>query len=255
MRPLPTSPEKPPAAVVPPTPVAAEGHVLQLKPKTSNNRRTSCPTQRAYPWLLVTSTVMAGVFCFLYLNKPVVVTSASGEADAPFLSAAPDISEKIPKAMASKKATAALSDSLPGDEAAKPRTTEPQNLAGDGNPFEETNLRIQHVIGAQSPQEDDLGRVILDVPVLYQSGTVRWTQDDVEKARSLLTRIGSYQEKSRALREEAIHLISEWDQLIVESIPDEALRADSRTLPENQGIGAADHAQLKTTESIEIEKP
>ncbi|MGB6221989.1 hypothetical protein [Haloferula sp.] len=244
MRPLPTSPASQPAPQAE-KPVLTR-RALELGATSTNQRRTSCPTQRAYPWLLGVSTLMAGAFCFLYINKPVIVTESSQQL-SPALAASPIESLKP----ADSDLTSPDSDR----KSPRIRASEPQNLQGNGSAFEETNLRIQHVLGAQSTEGDDLGRVILDVPVLYQSGAVRWTQDDVAKARSLLTRIGSYQEKSRSLREEAVTLISEWDELVVSSIPESALRADSPTLPENQGIGASREATLNTTNSIEIETP
>lgn len=254
MRPLPTSPESLPAPRSE-KPELAAGRLLELGASNANQRRTTCPTQRAYPWLLAVSTLMAGVFCFLYINKPVIVTDANGGI-------LPTHSSDLRSPTPANKSLIAPSDAAKtgnpagaNDQAPGVRASEPQNLSGKGSSFEETNLRIQHVLGAQSVEGDDLGRVILDVPVLYQSGAIRWTQEDVTQARSLLDRIGSYQEKSRSLREEAVTLISEWDELIVSSIPEKALRADSPTLPENQGIGAAQEATLKTTESIEIETP
>lgn len=254
MRPLPTSPELLPT-VGPQKAATADDRVLRLSPPSANQRRSSCPTQSAYPWLLVVSTLMAGVFCFLYISKPVIVTESALET-ATALSASPvpvpaqEIGPNIRPA-----AEPALADVLPGDRSEKPHTTEPAALRGQGDAFEETNLRIQHVLGAETTWGDDLGRIVLDVPVLYQSGQVRWTQEDVSKARALLSRIGSYQERSRELREEAVQLISEWDQLVVSSIPETALRADSPTLPENQGMGVAEEAKLNTTDSIEIETP
>lgn len=254
MRPLPTSPESQPSPRSE-KPDQAAGRVLELGASNANQRRTSCPTQRAYPWLLGVSTLMAGAFCLLYINKPVIITDGDGGI-APALSAElPGNLQLKESLLADSKSEKSPENDIPVDQAPRVRASEPQNLSGKGNAFEETNLRIQHVLGAQSTEGDDLGRVILDVPVLYQSGAIRWTQEDVTKARSLLTRIGSYQEKSRALREEAVTLISEWDDLIVSSIPEKALRADSPTLPENQGIGAAQNATLNTTESIEIETP
>ena len=252
MRPLPTSPESLPE----PRSTKAEpaaGRVLELGASNANQRRTSCPTQRAYPWLLGVSTVMAGIFCYLYINKPVIVAEASS-GQSPTLAASP--LEKIsPQSTSSNDRDSEAGPSVTGTPSPEIRPSEPQNLTGNGSAFEETNLRIQHVLGAQSTEGEDLGRVILDVPVLYQSGAIRWTQDDVEKARSLLSRIGSYQEKSRMLRDEAVTLISEWDELVVSSIPERTLRADSPTLPENQGMGAAEGATFNTTESIEIETP
>lgn len=248
MRPLPTSPESPEE---PRKPAAAEARTLDLKPTAANQRRGT-PVQRAYPWLLAASTLLAAVFCALYISKPVIQTGpaaaeestaetpAEGSAETPASPAETDTSSASP-----------TDDRLPGDK--RPEAVEPRQLAaGDADRFEETNLRIQHVLGATGPAGEDLGRISLDVPVLYESGRVRWTREDVAKARSLLVRIDNYQQKSRALRDEAVQLISEWDELTLRSIPDAALRADSPTLPENQGIGSAGTGPLKSTEAIEI---
>lgn len=223
---------------------------LELGPTTpaGNQRRASGAVNRAYPWLLLTSTSMAAVFCTLYILKPVVQTIPAN----PVVQETPaEDAEQPPGTIVPAPAA-----SLPGDEPTRPAAIEPQNLAqADHDGFEETNLRIQHVLGATGPGGEDLGKITLEVPVLYQSGSVLWTREDVSKARSLLTRLEDYQAKSRALRDEAVHLISEWDDLIIRSIPETTLRADSPTLPENQGVGTADAAPLRSTESIEIESP
>jgi len=254
MRPLPTTPEPSHPAPRPEPQPAPAGHPLDLggPPSSANQRRGACPTQRAYPWLLVISTSMAAVFCGLYLSKPVIVQ------DPPPTAAQdrPSARRSVASAAAPKPepdAAIPSSDGLPGDAPARPKPAEPQTLAkNEVSGFEETNLRIQHVLGARGPADEDLGRIVLDVPVLYQSGVIRWNTEDVAKARSLLSRIGDYQTKSRALREEAVGLIAEWDSLVIASIPESSLRADSPTLPENQGSGTAQEATLNTTESIEI---
>jgi len=252
MQPLPTTPENLPAMRTLKAEVAASRTIeLGAGPggPPSNQRRAACATQRAYPVLLVLSTLMAAVFCALYLSKPVIVRGEAAAAPAATPAAVdPDAGTIQPLAPAP--------EALPGDEAERPQTAAPAQIArDDGDSFEETNLRIQHVLSAAGPAGQDLGRIVLDVPVLYQSGRIRWTQEDVARARSLLTRIGDYQQRARALRDEAIVLISEWDQLTVESIPEPALRADSPTLPENQGLGTAEVSTLKTSEAIEIDKP
>lgn len=241
MRPLPTNPEN----LTPARPsVGAKPATLELGPtQSSNQRRHSCPTQQAYPWLLGVSTLLAGVFCFLYITKPVIGTTApvAGTVGTkPALNAPP---------------AGAAAESIPPAEApTKPSVVAPGALVGEErSPFEETNLRIQHILGATGPQGEDLGRITLDVPVLYESGVVRWTEEDVAKARSLLSRIQDHRQRSREIRDEAVGLIAEWDQLVIDSIPERTLRADSPTLPENQGAGTAGDAPLKSTDSIEIE--
>lgn len=268
MRPLPTSPHHAAAdlsrsertlesrtlEITAPIPRRHAAPANQRRPKGS---ATETNTHRAYPWLLGLSTLMAGLFCTLYLTKPVIVR----ETAAPFLRPAPEHARPAPSAatptappVAAEPLVQAPDDeAFPGDAAARPQPAAPGRLPLESDRFEETNLRIQHVLSARNPHDEDLGRIILEVPVLYQSGKVRWTGDDVAKARELLGRIGDYQEKSRLLRGEAVALISDWDRLVVDSIPETMLRADSPTLPENQGIGAAEATGLNTTESIEIE--
>lgn len=248
MQPLPTNPEK-----LSPAPARRSGGAvpttLELGPTgagSNNQRRGSCPTQRAYPWLLGISTLLAGAFCYLYITKPVIGTDP---APAPSAPAAPALA-----ATPEKSGPATEIDGIPDEAPSRPAAVAPEALAESReNPYEETNLRIQHILGATGPADEDLGRITLDVPVLYQSGVVRWSEGDVAKARSLLGRIHDYRQRSRALRDEAVSLISEWDELIIDSIPDSSLRADSPTVPENQGAGSAEHAPLNSTEAIEIE--
>ena len=120
--------------------------------------------------------------------------------------------------------------------------------------FEETNLRIQHVLTAEAPG-GHLDRIDLDVPVLYQSRNLRWTTEEAADARELLVRLMDYQEKSRQLRSEGIQLLDSWNQLIGRSIPVSDLRADSPSLPANQQdtADAPGPAGLSTTESIQIQ--
>jgi hypothetical protein len=142
-------------------------------------------------------------------------------------------------------------DRLPGE---KPTGSTPRATSPSETPFENTNLRIQHILTAEAPG-GHTSRIDLDVPVLYQSRNLRWTPAEVAKARELLIRLADYQEKSRNLRLEGVELLDSWNQLIENSVPAAALRADSPTLPTNQQ-DAADSprpAGLDTTELIQIQ--
>ena len=123
-----------------------------------------------------------------------------------------------------------------------------------GTPFEQTNLRIQHILTAEAPG-GHRAKIDIDVPVLYQSRNLRWTTTEVATARDLLIRLANYQERTRILRSEGVELLDSWNQLIEQSIPAADLRADSPTLPTNQQ-DAADSprpALLDTAESIKIQ--
>jgi hypothetical protein len=247
MKPLPaqnSSPIKTADRAMPSLPAALA--VAPASYSTSNRRASACPGQRVYPVLLFTSTAVAGMFCLMYLTKPFIQAS---QAVTPrfddrqeMVKAAPTPAK--PEIMPDK-------DRLPGE---KPTGSSPRTTSSSETPFENTNLRIQHILTAETPG-GHTSRIDLDVPVLYQSRNLRWTPAEVAKARELLIRLADYQEKSRNLRLEGVELLDSWNQLIENSVPAAELRADSPTLPINQQ-DAADSprpAGLDTTELIQIQ--
>ncbi|MDP3851194.1 MAG: hypothetical protein Q8Q59_11865 [Luteolibacter sp.] len=225
---------------------------------SSANRRVSpsCPAQRAYPWLLFSSTAVAALFCLLYITKPVILP-------APAM-IAPGSAGKTPSMIAGATAASPASlmpsrNSLPGEAGAadKPIPSDPRQAlrqADSASVFEETNLRVQHVLTAEAPG-GHLDRIVLDVPVLYQSRQLRWTPDEVAQARQLLLHLMDYQEKCQTLRTEGVELLDKWNRLIETSIPSAELRADSPTLPANQedANDTPRPAGLITTDSIQIQ--
>lgn len=259
MRPLPTTTQAAPLATKPAV-TTAVSQTLELGPLhhstvPAQNRRSNapCPVQRAYPWLLIASTALAAVFCGLYLNKPVVVAGHGPGPSVTAISPAPPVPAMI--AAAPKPADSLLprGGNLPGD-IAKPQAADPRRLASAGagpeRAFEETNLRIQHVLKAQGPDGEDLGKIMLEVPVLYRSRALRWTPEEVARARSLMTRIGHYQEAAQIVRNEGRKLLGEWNALVGESIPTPVLRADSPSL--SGGLQPSTEEQLDSTQAIEI---
>jgi len=224
---------------------------------TSNRKSASCPVQRVYPWLLLASTAVAAVFCMLYITKPVILTPPTAA-----LSPLPAGKEILASTHPQGPGLMPKSDSLPGEPAGKnkpsqrPLASNPKSAppaTGSESGFEESNLRIQHVLTAETPG-GDLSRIVLDVPVLYQSRNLRWTDDEVATARELLNRLADHQEKTKTLRAEGVALLDSWNHLIEKSIPSNDLRADSPSLPANQGDASRSPrpAMLNSTESIEI---
>lgn len=219
---------------------------------TANRRAVTCGAQRAYPWLLSIATATAALFCIMYVTKPVIITEAPTQP----IPADPGKPALItPAASSGQTHLLPGSDSLPGEQQVSHTTPRhPLPAPPSTNAFEETNLRIQHILTAEAPG-GHLDRIDIDVPVLYHSRNLRWTASEVADARNLLVRLMDYQEKSRQLRSEGAGLLDSWNQLIAKSIPAAQLRADSPSLPENQQ-DAADSprpAGLSTTESIQIQ--
>lgn len=225
------------------------------------NRRASpaCGAQRAYPWLLFFSTAVAASFCLLYITKPVIIPAPAMIAPgAPIKTSIAEKPQTPPASPAQPSASLLPArDSLPGEGDAKPIPSDPRKASAAppaASQFEETNLRIQHVLSAEAPG-GQIDRIILDVPVLYQSRNLRWTPDEVTAARELLVRLMDYQDKCRSLRAEGIGLLDSWNQLIERSIPATQVRADSPTLPANQqdAAGSPRPAGLMSTDSIQIQ--
>jgi hypothetical protein len=256
MKPLPIQPEAPRSRSAAKTsriqsdPLGFKGQRLHPSPNTRNNSEITT----TYRVLLVLSILLAGVFCWLYLTKPVVrIVSAkpSGQSE----------DSRAHKGSENEPALLPGSDSLPGDTPGTnaPPPTHPDSLAtaeapsGPVNRDEETNLKIQHVLSATSP-DGEIGRVVTEVPVLYQSRTLRWKPSQVAQARALLGQMRAHREKVRSLRAEGMMLANQWQNLLARSIPSAALRADSPTLPINQSTESGRHgpAGLETSESIEV---
>lgn len=260
MRPLPTTTQAAPLATKPAVP-ATVSQTLELGPLThatvpaANRRAGTCPVQRAYPWLLVASTALAAVFCGLYLNKPVIIASGGPGPSVTATAPAPPF-PALASAAPKKPADSLMprGSDLPGDTS-KPQAADPRRLAsaeaGPEGAFEETNLRIQHVLKAQGPAGEDLGKIMLEVPVLYRSRALRWTPEDVTQARDLMARISNYQEASRMIRDEGQKLLGEWNALVGESIPAPVLRADSPSL--SSELQPATGEELDSTQAIEIQ--
>jgi hypothetical protein len=225
---------------------------------SSANRRTPAGelSQRAYPWLLVASTAVAGLFCALYITKPVFLpppavllplVKVEPRIEAPAIETTP-----LPAEQPSTDPSLIPGSSLPGELADAAKQSELPSPPAVST-LEETNMRMQHVLTAEAPG-GHLGRIIMDVPVLYQSRELRWSHEEVAHARRLLTLLVDHQEKTRALRSEGSNLLQAWNDLINRSLPVTELRADSPSLPVNQLIAddESQPADMNNDQSIEI---
>jgi len=221
---------------------------------TANRRISGTGADRAYPVLLVLSTLVAATFCYLYITKPVRIIPTAFTPQIPLHTEPAPTVKSLPAAASPNLLPGEAT--LPGDtkQPSSPASTPAYSDAYPASPFEETNLRIQHILNAESPN-GDISRIVLNVPVLYQSRNLRWTTQDVATARELLNRLADYQEKSVALRSEGSALLASWNHLIEKTIPAREVRADSPSLPTNQQDSAdtLQSAEFNTPQSIQIQ--
>jgi hypothetical protein len=235
-------------------PLPAEGTPINRRasnppPVSTSNRKNSSSVPRIYPLLLATSTAISALFCYLYLTKPVLIPPPSiqkpvAETTAPQAPAIPSAPESIVEAV---PASAPALKQLPGDPAISTPT-----IPARANPFEETNLSIQHVVTAQAPG-GITKRLDFKVPVLYRSRNLLWTKEDIALAHDLLGRLNLHQQRTHQLRAEAVDLQTAWNALIERSTPAQGLQADSPTLISNQELPGAAPSERKAQDSILIQ--
>jgi len=238
MNPIPSENPKPAHATGLDAPAASLAETLANKRKQQarvNRRASASPSNRAYALLLVTSTLVAAAFCLLYITKPVIVTMPETTIQVPdgALARTPDPRAETPAAES---------------------TDGPSGIRASHGNHEETNLRVQHVLNATTA-DGDLSRVVLDVPVIYASRHLRWTDAEVAHARAIHARLADFHEQSRLLRDLGAGILADWNALIEQSIPVADLRADSPSLPANQEDAARlpRPTILDSTDAIEIQ--
>lgn len=225
--------------------------VLSQRPHSyspANRRSASHKIQALYPWLLLASTAVAAVFCYAYITKPVLVTYSSGPE---IIDTAKPIAAPIEKPVIKPET---ISNNLPGLTPKKQTPTTKQELppAPVTTGYEETNIRMQHILDAESAS-GDIHRIVIDVPALYKSRNLRWSQDDAAQARILLKRLEDYQEKSRALRDEGRMILTDWNKLMDTSVPNQVLRADSPSLSSNL-LKASRASQAPKQKAVKIQR-
>ena len=219
--------------------------------------------------MLGVSVCLSGVLCWMYVTKPVLVilgeTPAAPREEA---GTAEGVSSSEHAQASGKHTDSQLipsDDALPGvdvaggGDSAKPKKSQPidprQIIAlGDGSGWETTNARVQHILSADAGN-GDVTKIVLNVPVLYQTRTMRWTPTDVKKAREVLTRMMVYESNLSKVKQEGKLLLFDWNRLLEKTVPASALRADSPSLPYNhsQRSGSGNSPFSDSGSTIKIE--
>ncbi|MFN6016185.1 MAG: hypothetical protein ACK49N_01310 [Verrucomicrobiota bacterium] len=105
-------------------------------PSTETNaaEKPACAC-KAYPFLLIASTTIAAVFCFMYVTKPTGPPAI--QAPVPAIISAPPKSEPATKAAPPEAKLLPDTSKLPGNEAtpaAETRNIEPNQIPSEPNP-------------------------------------------------------------------------------------------------------------------------
>lgn len=225
------------------------------RPPGWNSSAESSKLEKAYPWLLGASVCLSAMLCWMYVTKPVIEVRREVSRDAELATADSLASGKSVGLMAVASAVGGRGapelvpsdDSLPGASPTTAMVSSPDSRAlraahaQGGSPYglgwEKTNLKVQHVLSSD-PGNGELEKIVLDVPVLYQTRTMRWSPPDVAKARAVLARLMIYERNLSNLKKEGQVILGEWNALLESTVPSAALRADSPSLPYNHSQGS-----------------
>ena len=205
---------------------------------TSNN--PSSDISLTYKFLLAFSTLSAVFFCWLYVTKPTTVVAEARKPTSP--AEEPSALDETEVAPPSSFANLTQS-SLPGDASPRPQQVDASSenatipLAQSISTaskigWEETNDRIQHVLTAQDATSSE--RIILQVPVIYQTRGLRFGPTEAQEASRILRALKIYRSQIAKLHQDGKNIQQAWDSLLLDAQPITSLRADSPSLPNAQ---------------------
>ena len=224
----------------------------------------SSPLNKAYPWLLGASVCLSGVLCWMYVTKPVIVSSSTiAPVAEQSLDSDPDTTMVEPvKAIISQPDLVPSSDALPGENPSLMPSKKPaiasstgQNpLANAGVSWENTNLKVQHILRADTGN-GEIEKIILDVPVRYETRTMRWEKEDIADARNILSQLMVYERDLNNLRQQGKSILKDWNLLLERTVPATVLRADSPSIPYNQGYGSRPQDLPASSSVIKVDTP
>lgn len=207
---------------------------------STNTHSPSSEVSLTYKFLLTFSTLCAVFFCWLYVTKPTQVINATPAGDSKL------VAEPEPPTSGeadSSSFESLTSNALPGDSPERPKATDAHSSSStiplaktastDGQlGWEETNHRVQHVLTAQNGTSSE--RIILQVPVIYQTRGIRLGTEQAKEAARVLRALTIYQEQITKLHQDGKNIQHAWDMLLLSAQPISALRADSPSLPSAQ---------------------
>lgn len=209
-----------------PLPIAVEGHPL---PKHEPEKGEVKSLNRFYPPLLLCSTLLTGVFFYLYLTKPVIVDNpvASSEvaslADSNLAVADPKAAPVIVQELSPFPEAIMLdANALPGLEELKP-------LRKEAPVLQHTMLGVEQIVEVES-LNGEMEKLTVSLPVLYPENMRSWDEASVLEAQELAVDMELHLERVREVQADGVELLEKWSQIISKSTP-------SSVLLSNEGLG------------------
>lgn len=221
----------------------------------SEIRRRPDPSGVSVPmlFLLGSSAMLAAVFALLWSNTLTDLAQAR-ESDAAARKELADIKS-------ARQQSASPAPARTPEPAAQPvpqnnlsplarGTLTPYRNLNLPKGFEPSNLNMQHAVAVEiSPGK--FQKVLLDMPVLIKSGQIRWSTQQIERAKQLSSEIAAWRDKSGELQAEGQDLLRSWDELVLESLPLQFIQPDSSSLPTNRKLTSGDDLVKAAQDPVE----
>lgn len=209
-----------------PLPIAVQGRPL---PQPEKEKGEAKSLTRFYPPLLLCSTMLTGVFLFLYLSKPVIVEGPSENSEAEAMlerssMAAPVAAieplmerEELSPFPGVEDLT---SNQLPGFEVA------PAAVEMDSS-LQQTILGVEQIVKVES-LNGELEKFTVSLPVLYPEDMLSWSEESVAEAQLLASDIEMHIARVREIQEDSIRLLENWNQIVAKSTPTSVLETGEK---------------------------
>jgi hypothetical protein len=121
--------------------------------------------------------------------------------------------------------------------------TEKAAHESDTSLWEPTGITVSRVFLATDGAKGEVRKIPMNVPVLYESRLLALDKDKQRAVARLLDKLVAYRTRLAAIRKEGTDLLTEWNQIVSSSTPQDLLLSDSPTLIEKNGTDATGHGE------------
>ena len=149
-----------------------------------------------------------------------------------------------PNSQKQSKAPAPKPEAMKQDKGSDPQP-DPEKAVpeSDKSLWEPTGITVSRVFLATDGAKGEVRKIPMNVPVLYESRLLAVDKDKQRAVARLLDKLVSYRTRLAAIRKEGADLLTEWNQIISSSTPQDLLLSDSPTLIEKGATDAAGHGE------------
>jgi hypothetical protein len=120
---------------------------------------------------------------------------------------------------------------------------DPEKAASDTSLWEPTGITVSRVFLATDGAKGEVRKIPMNVPVLYESRLLALDKDKQRAVARLLDKLVVYRTRLAAIRKEGADLLTEWNQIVSSSTPQDLLLSDSPTLIEKNGTDSTGHGE------------